>query len=59
VETIEKVVCRVEEGKTGNHIWKIVEHPESDLIGEITCYGVPSPRELPVGSTFTTLLEKP
>jgi len=55
--TVLKVVLG---GKSTKHkVWKIIECPDKDLIGETTCCGVPRANDYPVGTKYKVTIQVP
>jgi len=56
---IEKSVCEVESTKNGRKVWRVKEHPDESVIGNLTCCGLPKAQEYPIGTRYTIMIEVP
>jgi len=56
---IETIVCEVIINKNKVKVWQIKKSPVKEEVGKITQWGCPYPKNLPVGSLYTTKLSIP
>jgi hypothetical protein len=70
MKTVSKTICEIVEieynvqnqfpiTKRVRHVWKIIKHPDKELIGEIVTCGLPSPSDYPIGTRHITTIEIP
>ncbi len=56
---IEKTVCEIILNSREHKVWKIVQHPDAELVGELASCGLPQAKLYAVGTKYTSFIETP